>query len=133
MSEEKRKFMVARLHQIDTRLDKIDGHIGRLVWLIIAAILALSCRSFFMAARSTSERRAREIKADGIGKRGDAHADGYGFGAEILPVRFGDRAQEGAVIEGYASLFGACDQGGDVVRGRLWARASMRSSPRGGA
>ncbi len=39
VSEEKRKFMVARFNQIDTRLDKIDGHIGRLVWLIIAAIL----------------------------------------------------------------------------------------------
>ncbi|WP_298678372.1 hypothetical protein [uncultured Lentibacter sp.] len=39
VSEEKRKFMVARFNQIDTRLDKIDGHIARLVWLIIAAIL----------------------------------------------------------------------------------------------
>ncbi len=39
VSEEKRKFMEARFNQIDRRLDKIDGHISRLVWLIIAAIL----------------------------------------------------------------------------------------------
>jgi hypothetical protein len=31
--------MVARFNQIDGRLDKIDGHIARLVWLIIAAII----------------------------------------------------------------------------------------------
>ena len=47
VSEEKRKFMVARFNQIDTRLDKIDGHIGRLVWLIIAAILG-GLMSFMM-------------------------------------------------------------------------------------
>ncbi len=39
VSEEKRKFMGARFNEIDRRLDKIDGHISRLVWLIIAAIL----------------------------------------------------------------------------------------------
>lgn len=39
VSEEKRKFIEARFNQIDTRLEKIDGHISRLVWLIIAAIL----------------------------------------------------------------------------------------------
>ncbi|WP_424984331.1 hypothetical protein [Microbulbifer sp. S227A] len=39
VNEEKRKFMEARFNQIDRRLDKIDGHISRLVWLIIAAIL----------------------------------------------------------------------------------------------
>lgn len=40
VSEEKRKFMAARFNQIDRRLDKIDGHIARLVWLIIAAIVS---------------------------------------------------------------------------------------------
>lgn len=37
---EKQKFMEGRFNQIDTRLDKIDGHVSRLVWLIIAAILS---------------------------------------------------------------------------------------------
>ena len=39
VSEEKRKFMEARFNQIDRRLEKIDGHVSRLVWLIIAAIV----------------------------------------------------------------------------------------------
>lgn len=39
VGEEKRKFMEARFNNIDQRLEKIDGHISRLVWLIIAAIL----------------------------------------------------------------------------------------------
>ncbi len=39
VSEEKRKFVDRRFNQIDTRLDRIDGHISRLVWLIIAAIV----------------------------------------------------------------------------------------------
>lgn len=39
VSEEKRKFVDQRFNQIDTRLDRIDGHISRLVWLIIAAIV----------------------------------------------------------------------------------------------
>ena len=47
LSEEKRKFMVARFNQIDSRLEKIDGHIVRLVWLIIAAILG-GLMSFMM-------------------------------------------------------------------------------------
>ncbi len=38
-------------------------------------------------------------------------------GLETKFARFGDgiEVQDGHVIEGYASLFGACDQGGDVV------------------
>jgi len=36
---EKQKFMELRFNQIDRRLEKIEGHISRLVWLIIAAIL----------------------------------------------------------------------------------------------
>lgn len=39
VSDEKRKFMEARFGQIDRRLEKIEGHMARLVWLIIAAIL----------------------------------------------------------------------------------------------
>ena len=39
VSEEKLKFMNARFDQIDRRLEKIDGHISRLVWLIIAAMV----------------------------------------------------------------------------------------------
>lgn len=38
-------------------------------------------------------------------------------GLETKFARFGDgiEVQDGNLIEGYASLFGACDQGGDVV------------------
>ena len=38
-------------------------------------------------------------------------------GLETKFARFGEgvEVQDGTVIEGYASLFGACDQGGDVV------------------
>ena len=39
VSEEKLKFMNARFDQLDRRLEKIDGHVSRLVWLIIAAIV----------------------------------------------------------------------------------------------
>ena len=39
VSDEKRKFMETRFGQIDRRLEKIEGHMARLVWLIIAAIL----------------------------------------------------------------------------------------------
>ncbi|MEL7012415.1 MAG: hypothetical protein AAFO72_03950 [Pseudomonadota bacterium] len=39
VSEEKIKFMNARFDQLDRRLEKIDGHISRLVWLIIAAMV----------------------------------------------------------------------------------------------
>lgn len=40
-------------------------------------------------------------------------------------AKFGDglRVQDGLVIEGYASLFGACDQGGDVVGKGAYARS----------
>jgi len=48
VSEEKRKFMEARFNQIDRRLEKIDGHISRLVWLIIATIIGASM-SFVMS------------------------------------------------------------------------------------
>ena len=39
VSDEKLKFMNARFDQIDRRLEKIDGHISRLVWMIIAAMV----------------------------------------------------------------------------------------------
>ncbi len=39
VNEEKQKFMEGRFNQIDTKLMRIDGHISRLVWLIIAAIV----------------------------------------------------------------------------------------------
>ena len=48
VSEEKRKFMEARFNQIDQRLEKIDGHVSRLVWLIIAAIVG-AAMSFVMS------------------------------------------------------------------------------------
>lgn len=43
-------------------------------------------------------------------------------------ARFGEglQVQDGAVIEGYASLFGACDQGGDVVAKGAYA-ASLKA------
>lgn len=39
---------------------------------------------------------------------------------------------EGHVIEGYASLFGTCDQGGDVVSKGAYARSLKRLAARGG-
>ncbi len=39
VNQEKQKFMEGRFNQIDTKLGRIDGHISRLVWLIIAAIV----------------------------------------------------------------------------------------------
>lgn len=39
VSEEKSKFMEARFNQIDRRLEKIDGHMVRLVWLILTAMV----------------------------------------------------------------------------------------------
>ena len=39
VSEEKRKFMERRFNDLDSRLDQIDGHISRLVWLILATII----------------------------------------------------------------------------------------------
>ncbi|MEM7597405.1 MAG: hypothetical protein AAF382_06875 [Pseudomonadota bacterium] len=47
VSEEKLKFMNARFDQIDRRLEKIDGHISRLVWLIMAAMVG-GVMSFLM-------------------------------------------------------------------------------------
>lgn len=53
VSEEKRKFMDARFTHIDRRLEKIEGHIGRLVWLIIAAIMGAGM-SFVMSGGMVS-------------------------------------------------------------------------------
>ncbi|MEM8773448.1 MAG: hypothetical protein AAGF53_00360 [Pseudomonadota bacterium] len=39
VSEEKQKFMDVRFTHIDRRLEKIEGHISRLVWVVIAGIL----------------------------------------------------------------------------------------------
>ncbi|MEL6548792.1 MAG: hypothetical protein AAFQ54_00960 [Pseudomonadota bacterium] len=39
VNEEKEKFMVSRFNALDGRLDRIDGHIAKLVWLILAAII----------------------------------------------------------------------------------------------
>ncbi|MEL6915563.1 MAG: hypothetical protein AAFP13_13785 [Pseudomonadota bacterium] len=39
VNEEKEKFMVSRFNALDGRLDKIDGHVAKLVWLILAAII----------------------------------------------------------------------------------------------
>ena len=49
-------------------------------------------------------------------------------GLETKFARFGDAVavQDGTVIEGYASLFGACDQGGDVVGKGAYA-ASLKA------
>ena len=37
--EEKRRFDESRLRDMDTRIDRIEGHLSKLVWLIVAAIL----------------------------------------------------------------------------------------------
>ncbi len=49
-------------------------------------------------------------------------------GLETKFARFGEglQVQDGTVIEGYASLFGACDQGGDVVAKGAYA-ASLKA------
>ncbi|WP_390915091.1 HK97 family phage prohead protease [Pseudosulfitobacter sp. SM2401] len=50
-------------------------------------------------------------------------------------ARFGDGLQvqeDGLVIEGYASLFGAADQGGDVVVTGAYARSLSALTARGG-
>lgn len=39
VSEERQKFMEMRFNHIDRRLEKIDGHISRLIWAIIASIV----------------------------------------------------------------------------------------------
>lgn len=46
-------------------------------------------------------------------------------GLEHKFARFGDgiEVQDGTLIEGYASLFGECDQGGDVVGKGAYARS----------
>ena len=36
---EKQKFIEGRFNKIDVRLDKIDGHMSRLVWLMLTSIL----------------------------------------------------------------------------------------------
>ena len=53
-------------------------------------------------------------------------------GLETKFARFGEglQVQDGAVIEGYASLFGACDQGGDVVAKGAYA-ASLKALGQG--
>ena len=50
-------------------------------------------------------------------------------GLEHKYVRLGDAVTltDGAVIEGYASLFGACDQGGDIVEAGAYA-ASLKTA-----
>ncbi len=49
-------------------------------------------------------------------------------GLETKFARFGDgiEVQDGLLIEGYASLFGACDQGGDIVSKGAYA-ASLKT------
>ncbi|MEM8822180.1 MAG: hypothetical protein AAGF30_01090 [Pseudomonadota bacterium] len=47
VNEEKQKLWDARFGLIDKRLDRIDGLIARLAWLIIAAIIG-SLMSFVM-------------------------------------------------------------------------------------
>ena len=37
--EEKRRFDESRLRDMDARIDRIEGHLSKLVWLIVAAIL----------------------------------------------------------------------------------------------
>lgn len=39
VNAEKQRFIEERFNKLDGRLDKIDGHVSRLVWLLIAAIV----------------------------------------------------------------------------------------------
>ena len=54
-------------------------------------------------------------------------------GLETKFARFGDAitVQDDHVIEGYASLFGACDQGGDIVRKGAYAASLQAMSAEG--
>ncbi|MEM6587211.1 MAG: hypothetical protein AAF641_02095 [Pseudomonadota bacterium] len=53
VSEEKLKFVNARFDQLDRRLEKIDGHISKLVWLIIAAMVG-GLMSFVLSGGTVS-------------------------------------------------------------------------------
>lgn len=57
------------------------------------------------------------------------------YGLETKFCRLGEDIEvtEGAVIEGYASLFGIADQGGDVVMAGAYARSLMRLAAEGRA
>jgi HK97 family phage prohead protease len=54
-------------------------------------------------------------------------------GLETKFCRLGDAVvvSDGVVIEGYASLFGACDQGGDVVQAGAYADSLKRLAAEG--
>ena len=39
VDQEKQKFIEDRFNRLDLRLVKIEGHVSRLVWLIIATII----------------------------------------------------------------------------------------------
>lgn len=57
-----------------------------------------------------------------------------GTGLETKFARFGAGVQvqeDGAVIEGYASLFGACDHGGDVVSKGAYAASLQKTAAEG--
>ncbi|SDN34713.1 hypothetical protein SAMN05216196_101225 [Lutimaribacter pacificus] len=58
---------------------------------------------------------------------------GMDYGLETKFCRLGEDLvlRDGAVIEGYASLFGACDQGGDVVQAGAYADSLARLAAEG--
>lgn len=64
---------------------------------------------------------------------GMSEVDEMETGLEHKFARFGDQlqVQDGAVIEGYASLFGASDTGGDVVSKGAYAASLARSMKQG--
>ena len=59
--------------------------------------------------------------------------DDLSFGLERKFCRLGEEltVKDGTVIEGYASLFGKCDQGGDVVEAGAYATSLSRAAKAG--
>lgn len=47
VERERAKAIEVRFDQMDKRLDKIDNHVGRIVWLIVTAII-MGAMSFIM-------------------------------------------------------------------------------------
>lgn len=73
-------------------------------------------------------------KGNAMTEHGDGHSDGHGMPYRDMPglehkfCRLGDdlNVTDGTVIEGYASLFGISDQGGDTVGAGAYA-ASLKA------
>ena len=48
VDDERRKHMDAKFTSLERRFDRVDGHISKLVWLVVAAIVAGVAQSLMM-------------------------------------------------------------------------------------